>query len=57
MNPWNGVCENTDIIVYILYKGRPRPICRRCWEEIAEKDFEWEPAGFSYAEPSVSEEN
>jgi len=41
MNPWNPECQNTDIEVSIYYDGRMVPICRRCWEEIANKDVEW----------------
>jgi len=40
-NPWNGKCENTDIQVYILYRGEKLPICSRCWSEICEGDLEW----------------
>jgi hypothetical protein len=40
-NPWNGKCENTDIQVYILYRGEKLPICSRCWSEICETDLEW----------------
>jgi hypothetical protein len=40
-NPWNGKCQNTDIEVFILYKGDRLPICRRCWSKIAESNIEW----------------
>jgi|YelNatPaOPRAMG01_1025707.scaffolds.fasta_scaffold15141_7 hypothetical protein len=40
-NPWNGGCENTDIQVYIIYRGEKLPICSRCWGEICESDVEW----------------
>jgi hypothetical protein len=40
-NPWNGECRSTDIEVYIYYKGKLHPICRECWNDIAEKDIEW----------------
>ena len=40
-NPWNGVCENMDIVLYIFRKNEKVPICRECWREIASKDFEW----------------
>lgn len=40
-NPWNGECKNTNIEVYIYYKGRQIPICSYCWHNIAEKDIEW----------------
>jgi len=41
LNPWNGKCGNTDIALYIMYKGRRLPICRDCWEAISSKDIEW----------------
>ena len=40
-NPWNGRCDNTDIALYIFHEGERLPICRLCWHEIADKDFEW----------------
>jgi len=40
-NPWNGSCEETDIALYIFYEGEKLPICQRCWQKIAAKDFEW----------------
>ncbi len=40
-NPWNGECRNTDIEVIIYYKKSFLPICRSCWNDIAEKDFAW----------------
>jgi hypothetical protein len=40
-NPWNGGCKGTDIEVYIMYRGKVVPICRRCWGELAEKPVEW----------------
>jgi len=41
LNPWNGKCGNTDIALYIMYRGRRLPICRDCWEAISSKDIEW----------------
>lgn len=40
-NPWNKECKNMNIEVYIFYKGKKRPICRRCWSKISKKDLEW----------------
>ena len=40
-NPWNGECKSMDIEVYIDYKGLLKPICHKCWEKIADEDFEW----------------
>jgi hypothetical protein len=41
MNPWKPECKSTDIELSIYYKGRTTPICRKCWEEIANKNVEW----------------
>ncbi|MBS7656509.1 MAG: hypothetical protein QXI71_00380 [Candidatus Bathyarchaeia archaeon] len=41
LNPWNGKCLNTDISLYIMYKGNCLPICRKCWEIISSNDVEW----------------
>ncbi|MBS7614895.1 hypothetical protein KEJ18_04100 [Candidatus Bathyarchaeota archaeon] len=41
MNPWKPECRNTDIELSIYYKGRPTPICHKCWEDISNKNFEW----------------
>jgi hypothetical protein len=41
MNPWKPGCRNTDIELSICYKGRPTPICRKCWEDISDKNGEW----------------
>jgi len=40
-NPWNGECTSTNIALYIMYKGRRLPICRRCWEAISSRNIEW----------------
>jgi hypothetical protein len=40
-NPWNGKCGSTDITVYISLNEDYLPICRSCWNKIADKDFEW----------------
>ncbi|MDH5268292.1 MAG: hypothetical protein OEW62_11555 [Candidatus Bathyarchaeota archaeon] len=40
-NPWNDTCKNTDIEVYIYYKGRQLPICRHCWRHMADENVEW----------------
>jgi hypothetical protein len=40
-NPWNGECKSTDIVLYILYRGDNVPICRDCWNEIADTGVEW----------------
>lgn len=40
-NPWHDECPNSDIEVYIEWKGEKLPICRRCWGRIADEDREW----------------
>jgi len=40
-NPWNPNCESSEIELYIMYKGAKVPICRSCWQELAETDLEW----------------
>ncbi|MBS7616343.1 hypothetical protein KEJ45_04010 [Candidatus Bathyarchaeota archaeon] len=40
-NPWNKECKNENITVYIVVKGDKIPICKSCWNKIAEKDLEW----------------
>ena len=40
-NPWKEQCKNSDIEVYIYYKNKRVPICRKCWTRIAEDDIEW----------------
>ena len=40
-NPWNGVCESRDVILYIYHKGRRHAICRKCWMDIASSSIEW----------------
>jgi hypothetical protein len=41
-NPWNGSCENTDIALYIMYRGERIPLCWECWIKISRKNIEWE---------------
>jgi hypothetical protein len=38
-NPWKEKCKKTDIEVYIYYKNKCIPICKKCWCKIAEKDI------------------
>ena len=40
-NPWNPRCESPDIELYIVYEGKTIPICKSCWQKIAETDLEW----------------
>ena len=40
-NPWKEKCKNPDIEVFIYYKNKRLPICKKCWRKIAEKDIEW----------------
>ena len=40
-NPWNKECKNDNIQVYIIVKGERVPICRHCWDKLANQDVEW----------------
>ena len=40
-NPWNSECKNTDIELSIYYNGEFLPICRKCWQDISERNLEW----------------
>lgn len=40
-SPLNPSCGRRDIAVYIVYGGRKLPICKGCWEQIADTDLEW----------------
>lgn len=40
-NPWNGKCHRNDIHVYIQYQNEQRPICRSCWQKLADPEYEW----------------
>ena len=40
-NPWNPSCVSLDIKLYIVYEGRTVPLCKSCWQKIAETDLEW----------------
>lgn len=41
-NPFRSEpCSNTDIAVVLYIDGRYYPVCRSCWQEIAESDLEW----------------
>jgi hypothetical protein len=42
MNPWNGKCMETDVALYIIYRGERLPICRKCWGTISSTDIEWD---------------
>jgi len=40
-NPLRKECRESDIAVYILFKGERLPICRQCWSRMADDDVEW----------------
>jgi len=40
-NPWDAHCRNSDIVLYISFRGVDVPICSRCWRKIAGMDVEW----------------
>ena len=41
MNPWNGVCKKTEILLSICHDGQTLPICKECWNNIAFSNLEW----------------
>ena len=40
-NPWKEDCVETDIQLYILINKESLPICRLCWNKIADSQKEW----------------
>jgi hypothetical protein len=40
-NPWKNKCKNENIKLYIIVKGEKLPICRQCWNRIADKELNW----------------
>jgi hypothetical protein len=40
-NPWNPKCENSDVVLYIVFESTRYPICRNCWLTISESYLEW----------------
>jgi len=41
-NPFTGKkCGSTDIVIYIMFKGKKKTLCRECWSKIADKNKEW----------------
>jgi hypothetical protein len=41
-NPWKeSQCKNEEIKLYIMFKGEKTPICRQCWNNIADQDNVW----------------
>ena len=40
-SPLKPDCGSRDIAVYIVFGGKTLPLCRKCWEEIADTDLEW----------------
>ena len=40
-NPWTQNCEKRNITIYITYQNEKKPICRSCWKEISNSEYEW----------------
>ncbi len=40
-NPWKNNCHSENIKLYITVKGEKLPICKQCWNNLAETDTEW----------------
>lgn len=38
--PWSHKCQAQDLAVIILWKNKPRDICRRCWQKCPQ-NLEW----------------
>jgi len=36
-------CDSTNIVIYIMWKGKKLPLCHKHWAKIAESDKEWGP--------------
>ena len=53
-NPLKSECESSDIVVYIQVGTERLPICRQCWGELAESDFEWGEEGLKITEEKAS---
>jgi hypothetical protein len=47
-NPLKPECESRDIAVYVQAGSERLPICRRCWELLAEEDVEWDENGIRF---------
>ena len=55
-SPLKPDCGSRDIAVYIVFGGKTLPVCRKCWDEIAETDLEWgEEVSKAKLERSVEE--
>jgi hypothetical protein len=53
-NPFRkSKCESTDIYLYIEYKGDKLPICKKCWDELGDSDYEW--GSHEYEDKNVKE--
>jgi len=44
-NPIKPDCNNRDIVVYIQIASERLPVCRQCWENLAETNIEWGQEG------------
>jgi len=40
-NPWKNDCKNGNIKLYIQFKGEKLPICKRCWNHLADSELNW----------------
>jgi hypothetical protein len=40
-NPWKNNCKSGNIKLYIQFKGEKLPICKQCWNHLAEKELNW----------------
>lgn len=40
-NPWKNDCRSESIKLYIFVNGEKLPICKICWNGIADQNVEW----------------
>jgi hypothetical protein len=40
-NPWKNSCKSENIKLYIQFKGEKLPICKQCWDRMADEDLSW----------------
>jgi hypothetical protein len=40
-NPWKNNCKSENIKLYIQFKGEKLPICKQCWNRIADDEVNW----------------
>jgi hypothetical protein len=49
-NPLKLKCENKDILLYIQIGSKKTPICKQCWNTLADSRMEWGEEGLKNEE-------